>query len=126
MSFKGTAAKLSCFMTLLLGIHSSESYATMGLTVSGTIVELRTQSSWALESAFFLSGVTSLGVCPTAPTDTGAALVMFRMKADAQGRAQQRTALAAQLIGKTVTVVVDDNMLDSGGNCYIRSIHTTG
>jgi len=115
---------VSSMAILLVAVYASESQATVA-SASGTIAEIRTNSSTlGVENGMFVTGVSSLAACPTTPTDAGVNLVMLRIKGDSEGRVQHRTALAAQLAGKTVIVFADDTVLDSGGFCYLRSIHT--
>ena len=122
MSFNAVKKAGFLVAALLLMIHSSSSFAAVGIA-SGTVAEIRANgSTFNIENAILITGVTTLVACPASASNPGPVLVTMRIKSDAQGRSQLRVALAAQLVGKTVTVVVDDSILDSYGYCYLRAI----
>jgi hypothetical protein len=67
---------------------------------------------------FALNGVTALGTCPTAN-----GLVVLKLKDDAKGQRQYSYVLAAKVTGSTISVQVDDTVLDPSGYCYARQIY---
>jgi len=67
---------------------------------------------------FALTGVTALGNCPKAN-----GLVLLKLKDDAKGQRQFSYVLAAKMTESTITVQVDDTVLDPSGYCYARQLY---
>jgi len=71
-------------------------------------------SQGANQSWVTVTGVTSLGSCPT-----NGGLVLLRMRDDVPGQKQFATLLAAKVSGSNVAVFVDDAYVDPTGFCYL-------
>jgi len=88
-------------------------------TGSGPVAAIVTNdSSWGADADYFvLSGVTSLGTCPT-----GGGMVIFLLKRRCKGTAPVRPDPRRKASGAQVTADVDDVYKSPGGICYLRHL----
>jgi hypothetical protein len=106
-----------CIVAFALSFLPAQAVVYSG---SGTVYLLRSHASvvGTDKDWFSLVNVTSLGVCKTA--DAG--YVVLRLRDDVKGQRMFSLVLAAKAAGTTVTVVVDDAVVDAGGYCYASSV----
>jgi hypothetical protein len=82
---------------------------------SGLVSALRSHDAAVSMDWFQITGVTSLGTCPTYN-----GLVLFIIKDDDRGWRHFAMALSAKRAGTAVSAWVDDSVVGSGGFCYLQ------
>jgi hypothetical protein len=113
--------------TLLSLVAMSISVVASATPYTVTGVPVRVFASWSTWSdGFDISGVGATGNCPL---DNNGFLTVSINKPgtvgsiDPSGNRIFATALAAELAGKTLTIHVDDTVLDIHGQCLVEWIY---
>src|SRR3954465_8518545 len=104
---------LALLGTLSIGAAQATTYGG-----TGTVALVRSHDSAVSEDWFQITGVTSLGTCPTYN-----GLVLFVIKDDDRGWRHFTLAVSAKRAGTTISAWVDDTKVTpSGGGCYVQYI----
>lgn len=92
----------------------TDTWATQ-YSASGTVAVLRSHDVALSSDWFELTGVTSLGTCPTYN-----GLVLVALKDDDRALRHFAMVLSAKRAATALTVWVDDSVVNSNGFCYVR------
>ncbi|MFL6600229.1 MAG: hypothetical protein ACJ8R9_02780 [Steroidobacteraceae bacterium] len=110
ISALGLAVLLGC---LLWGVGDIAAATTYG--ASGTVAILRSHDAAVSEDWFTLTGVASLGTCPTLNGQ-----VLFVLRDDERAWRHFALVLSAKRAGTPVSVWADDTVLNHAGFCYLQ------